>query len=215
MGAELWGTYDDLRTIYEVVGKFWNQEEFTEKEGFDSRDQVISGFVHEIRKAYEGNRLTREHSHFMPDPVEHFGCKLSWVHLIFAMNAIRFNMRFFESNKMDLGLMLQLEYWLEESLRNFDQLGGAALIAYLNGGIEQGNAYLYQFMRSINADHFELRGGKTAFRQLGKLLKRAVYGTDEYRSYNTFLILESQKLKCEIADLELSDDHIDYDRLTW
>ncbi len=91
IGAELWGTYDDLRTLYEVLGKFWNQDGFTEKAGFDSRDKVISSFIYEIRKTYEGRRLKREYSHFMPDLVPHFGCQLSWVHIIFSMNAIRLN----------------------------------------------------------------------------------------------------------------------------
>lgn len=215
LGAELWGTYDDLRTVYEIISKFWNQDGFTEKKEFDTRDKIISGFIHEIRKAYEGSRLKREHSHFMLEPVDHFGCQLSWVHIIFTMNAIRFNMRFFESNKMDLGLMLQLEYWIEESLKNYDSLGATSLIAHLSGGIEAGNPYLYQFMRSINADYFELRGGKTAFRKLSSMLKRAVYGSQEYHNYNAFLILEAQRLDCEISDLELSDDHIDYDKLSW
>ncbi|WP_449435120.1 DUF6904 family protein [Pedobacter steynii] len=215
MGTELWGTYDDMRTLYEVLGKFWNQYGFTEKAGFDSRDKIISSFIHEIRKAYEGSRLTRECSHFMPDQIPHFGCQLSWVHVIFSMNAIRFNMRFFESNKLDLGVMLQLEYWLEEAMRSFDPQGATRLIGYLSGGIEAANPYLYQFMRSINADFFELRGGKTAFRKLGQLFKRAVYGTEEYHNHNAFLMVEAHKLECEIGELELSDDHIDYDKLIW
>lgn len=215
LGVELWGSYEDLRTIYEVVSKFWNQPGFEEKKGFESRDKIISGFIHEIRKAYEGSRLQREHSHFILDPAPHFGTQISWVHAIFAMHAIRCNMRFFESTKLDLGLMLQLEYWLEESMRSFDAVGASSLVSYVSGGIEDGNPYLYQFMRSINADYFELRGGKTAFRKLKEMLKRAVYGTKEYHDYNAFLILEAQELKCEINELELSDDHIDYDKLAW
>jgi len=215
LGVELWGSYDDLRTIYEVIWKFWAKDNFAEKEGFKNRDKLISGFVHEIRKAYEGSRLTRAHSHFMPDPVDHFGCQFSWVHVIFSINAIRFNMRFFESTKLDLGLMLQIEYWLEDAMQNFDPEGSKSIITYLSGGIEQSNPYLYQFMRSINADYFELRGGKKAFRNLAELLRRAVYGTEEYKTYNIYLKSEAEKLKCEIGDLELSDDHIDYDKLTW
>jgi hypothetical protein len=215
LGIELWGAYDDLRTIYEIVEKFWSQEGFQEKEGFENRDLVISSFVHEIRKTYEGSRLLRDSSHFMPDPVAHFGCKLSWVHIIFALNAIRYNMRHFESNKLDLGLLLQLEYWLEESMRSYDAVGASTVLPYVNGGIEQGNPYLYQFMRTINADYFQLKGGKTAFRKLGQLLRKAVYGTEEYRKYNAELIIDAQNLGCEITELEISDDQIDYDKLTW
>ncbi len=186
LGAELWGTYDDLRTIYEVIGKFWNQEDFLEKKGFDSRDKIISGFVHQIRKAYEGRRLTKDHSHFTLENIKHFGCQISWVHILFSLSAIRFNMRFFESNKLDLAIVLQLEYWIENSIRNFDEIGARQLQGYVSDGIYQGNPYTYQFMRSINADYFELGGGKSAFRKLPKLLGRAVYATQEFNDYNAF-----------------------------
>lgn len=48
-----------------------------------------------------------------------------------------------------------------------------------------------QFMRNINADYLELGGGKTAFRKL----------------------LEAQRLNCDITDLELSNDNIDYEKI--
>lgn len=51
------GTYDDLRNIYEVIGKFWNQDDLANKKGFQNRDKLISGFANEIRKAQEGSML--------------------------------------------------------------------------------------------------------------------------------------------------------------
>lgn len=215
LGAELWGTYDDLRNVYDVIGKFWNQENFLHTKGFENRDKVISGFVHEIRKAYEGSRLRREHSHFSLDTLNYFGCQFSWVHLLFSLTAIRFNMRFSESDKFDLAIILQLEYWTERAMCGFDETGAGNLKYYIADGIYQANPYIYQFMRSINADYFELGGGKTAFRMLSNLLKRAVYATDEYNSYHAHLVLEAQRLDCEITDLELSDDNINYEKIKW
>jgi len=124
-------------------------------------------------------------------------------------------MRYFENNKLDLGLMLQLEYWIEESLRSFDEQGALSLIGYLNSNLDASNLYLYQYMRSINADYFVLQGGKTAFRKLPAIFRRSASGTEEYRSYHSFLMSEAQKLRCEISELEIDDDHIDYDKLTW
>lgn len=215
IGIELWGTYDDLYTLYDTIGKFWNKEGYTEKPGFDSRDQVISGFVHEIRKAYEGSRNKRKHSHFTLDSIPYFGCRISWVHAMFAINAIRCNMSFLESNKFDLGTMLQFEYWMEMALVSFDEVTGSELKHYIDDGIQRGNPYLYQYMRSINADYFELGGGKSAFKKLSNLLKKGVYPTDEYNKYKAFLVSESKRLNCSISDLELSDDHIKYDKIKW
>lgn len=55
-GVEIWGTYDDLSNLYEVLGKFWNDENGLAK-GAENRDKLISGFSYEISKAKEGSRL--------------------------------------------------------------------------------------------------------------------------------------------------------------
>jgi len=44
LGVQIWGTFDDLTTFYNVIGNFWNQEDFLNKKGFDNRDKLISGF---------------------------------------------------------------------------------------------------------------------------------------------------------------------------
>ncbi len=46
-------------------------------------------------------------------------------------------------------------------------------------------------------------------------MQMAVYATDEYNSYHAHLVLEAQRLNCEITDLELSDDYIDYEKIKW
>lgn len=34
LGVEIWGTYDDLNSLYEVISKFWNDEHNLNKKGF-------------------------------------------------------------------------------------------------------------------------------------------------------------------------------------
>ncbi len=215
LGVELWGSYDDIRTIHSIIGKFWNQEAFLAKKGFDNRDKLISGFSYVIRKAYEGSQLTRVHGHYSYEQIPQFGCQISWIHFLFSLSALRTNMHYIESDKYDLGIFLQLEHELEIAMRKFDEQGARQLQHFISDGIYMANPYLYQFMRSINADYFELRGGKTAFRKLSKMLKRAMYGTDKYNEYNAFLTVEAQRLNCDINDLELTDDHIDYENIKW
>ena len=50
MGVEIWGTYDDLSSFYEVIGKFWNHENQLNHKGSENRDKLISSFSYEIRK---------------------------------------------------------------------------------------------------------------------------------------------------------------------
>lgn len=215
LGVEIWGTYDDLQVLYGIIGKFWNQENLLNKSCFDNRDHVVSGFSYELRKAYGGDRLKRESGHYSYQNIPQFGCQISWVHLLFTIAALRTNMRYLESDKYDLGIFLILEHEAEFAMRKFDEQGARQMWPYISDGIYMSNEYLYQYMRSINAEYFEMSGGKMAFRKLPNLFRRAVFGTAEYDQYKAFLTIEAQRLGCEINNLELSDDHIDYDKIKW
>lgn len=215
IGIELWGTHDDLLSLYEVIGKFWNNENFSKYKDFENRNVLISGFSFELRKAYEGSKLKRKFSHFSNESILHYGAKFSWVHIIFSLHALRYNMRLIESTKYDLAIFLQLEYWLEISMRNYDLIGAKKMQYFICDGIYGGNKYLYQFMRSINAEFFMLGGGKNAFRKLPDLMNRAILFSDEYNQYMDILDKESKRLNCEISVLELDDDDIEYDKIDW
>lgn len=215
LGVELWGSYDDLKCLYEVVGKFWNQENFKNDKDFENRDKAINAFSYEIRKCFQGGRLIRDESPFSLEPIKYFGVQLSWVHILFSLSALRYNTRLIESNKFDLSVFLQLEFWLEKSMNEFDAIGAKSLIPFISGGIFSGNPYLYQFLRNIDANYFTLGGGKTAFRKLPALMNKAVLNHKEYIDYLVFLNKEATRLECSIYDLEISDDDIKYDEIIW
>jgi hypothetical protein len=211
LGVELWGSFEDLQNVYSVIGKFWNDENRLTDKGFESRDKLLSGFSYELRKAHEGRRLKRDQSHFSFEKAEHLGCQISWVHFIFSLSALRYNMRFYESNKFDIATILQLEFWLEKAMKAYDEVGAKKLVGFVDDGIYAGNDNIYLFMRGINLDYFKLGGGKRSFRKLPELLKRGIFYSDDYKDYTDFLEKEAKRLKCKVADLELSDDDIDYE----
>lgn len=214
-GVQLWGTYDDLTTIYSVVSELWNHEDLLCQKGFETRDDVISGFSYELRKAYGGSRLKRKYSHFSREPIEYLGCEISWVHFLFTLAALRYNMRTYDIRKFELAILMLLEYWLEKAMITYDEKGARELIHFIEGAIYPANENLYQYMRYINAEHFRLGGGKRAFRRLPNLLKQAVYFTDEYKEYAEFLKSEAKRLNCETSDLDIDDDDIDYENMKW
>lgn len=215
IGVELWGTYDDLSNLYGVVGKFWNDEKNLYKKGFESRDKLLSSFSYEIRKAKESSRLKRKTSHFSPETVEHFGCQISWVHFLFSLTALKFNMRYQETNKFDISQILLIEFWLEKAMRSFDEVGGVNLADFIEDGLYGANNYIYQYMRCIDLDYYLLGGGKLAFRKLPDLLRKGVFYSNEYRAYEKFLQAEAKRLGCEVTDLEINDDNIDYEKIKW
>lgn len=215
MGVELWGTFEDLFNLYQIVGKFWADKNSKNIKGEENRDKLISGFAYEIRKAYDGNRLKRKSSHFSFDEIDHFGTQISWIHFLFSLAAIKYNMRFKETTKFDISMILQLEYWLEKAMYGYDEIGAGSLIGFIEDGIYGSNEYIYHYMRSINLDYFLLGGGKKTFRKLPELLKRGIFFTDEYKEYKNFLEQDAKRLNCPIDELELDDDSIDYGNIKW
>ncbi|MFA6152004.1 MAG: hypothetical protein WC716_11830 [Chitinophagaceae bacterium] len=210
LGLELWGTSADLEILHDIIGKFWQLEGHQSQKGFENRDTLISGFSYEVRKAFQGSRLKRDQNHLFPDGNEYVGCQLSWVHILFSIRALRYNMSYAESTKLDLGIFLQLEYWIERSMYAFDETGAGKLAPYISDGIYAENELLYQFMRRIDAEYFALGGGKAAFRKLPQLLKKASFFTEEFKAYNAHLHKEAKRLHCEADALELDEDESIY-----
>ncbi|TAJ08195.1 hypothetical protein DMA11_21430 [Marinilabiliaceae bacterium JC017] len=215
MGVELWGDYEDLKNFYEVIGKFWNDENKLNFKGFENRDKLISGFSYEVRKAYEGSRLKRKCSHFSFEEVEYFGAQISWVHFLFSLTALKFNMRYSETTKYDISMFLQIEFWLEKAMNSYDEIGTKKLLGFIEDGLYGANEYIYHYMRSINLDYFLLGGGKRAFRKLPELLKKGIFYTEEYNNYKTFLENDAKRLECDINDMEINDDDVNYDEIKW
>jgi len=215
LGVELWGTFVNLTTFYEIVGKFCYDDYKIDKEGFKNREFLISSFSYEIRKAKEGTRFKRKSSHFSPYDEGYFGTKFTWAHFLFSLRALKYNMGFYETNKLDIATIFNVEYWLEKSMFAYDEKGAKNLVSFIEDGLHGANPFLYHYMRSINLDFLSLGGGKKSFRELPRLLKRGVFYTDEYNEYLNFLENEAKRLNCEINDMEINDDHIDYENLKW
>lgn len=211
LGIELWGTYDDLNMLYGVVGKFWNNERLKPVPGSKNREKLISGFSYEIRNACQGIRLMRESAHFSVETIPHFGCEISWPHMLFSLTVLRYNAHFVAPGKFELGILLVLEHWLQRSMEEFDQEGAALLSPFLEGAIYAANPCLYQFMRSINMEYFLLGGGKESFRKLPKLLNRTQYPGPGYDNYMGFLAKEAERLKCDAAELEFEEEKALYE----
>lgn len=215
LGVELWGNYDDLNNLYDIIAQFWGNDIQLKIVGHENRDKIISGFVYEIRKAYEGRRLKRKSSHYSFVEIEHLGTTISWVHFLFSLSALKYNMQYSETTKRDISFILQIEFWLKKAMLNYDVVGANNLIGFIEDGLYGANEYIYHYMRSINLDYFLLGGGKKAFRKLPDLLKVGVFFTPEYKEYKKFLEDDAKRLECEIDDLELDDDSFDYQNIKW
>ncbi len=215
LGIELWGTYSDLECLHDVVGNFWGNEDFETIKGFASREMVIRIFSYEIRKAFQECREISKQNHYTLEPAKYLGTKISWPHMLFSLSAIRFNMRFYQSNKRDLSILMYLDYCLEKSMIKFDPVGADKLKRFMSGGIDADNEYLYQFYRNIEVQYFRFSGGKRAFRRLPDLLEQAISCTRGYDSCLAMLKQEAKRLNCGIESLEINSSDIDYENMKW
>ena len=145
LGIEIWGTRDDLEYLYDIVSKFLNNPTLSQVKGYEDKNNLISSFSFEIRKASYGSRLTRSHSHYTFEQIPYCGFQVSWVHLLFSIAALKHNMKITESNKADIAMFLHLEYWIERAMKSYDTVGAANLLPYLDDAINVGNEYLYLY----------------------------------------------------------------------
>lgn len=211
LGVQIWGTYDDLRTLYEVISRFWSVPEFEHIEAFENRNELISSFSYEVRKGMEGSRLTKKSSHFSEEENQYYGFEVSWVHILFSIVALKENWKLIPPDKLDLAYFYTLEYWVESGLDGFDSVTGAKVKPYLNGGIYAANSLLYQFMRQINLKFFLLGGGKNAFKKLPELLKASAYSTPEFNELNMHLQKEATRLGVKPECLDFDEGNSIYE----
>lgn len=120
-------------------------------------------------------------------------------------------MQFSEVSKLALSQMLELEFWLEEAMKEYDPVGALELAMFTQNVLYGGNPYIFQYMRSIDIEFMMLGGRKRTFRKLPELLNKGIALTDEYIEYEEFLISEAKRLGCDILQLKLNDYNVDYE----
>lgn len=206
VGVELWGTSTDLRIIYQVFTDLWDLDDNDKL-----TENILGAFLYEVRHAEQGDRLIRENSHFTIIREPHCGCQISWVQLLFFIAFVNYKKSLCPRNKLLDAVILQLEYWTEKALVEYDNKTGQLMLSFVGKSLDGSNPYLYYAMRSANLNFFELRGGKKAFHQLPELMKKGVRGTVAYKAIRNSLLSRAKELGCEPDELDLDEDDAVYD----
>ncbi|WP_448529183.1 DUF6904 family protein [Raineya sp.] len=219
LGVELWGSYESLCMLYDVIGTFWGSHFYNRcniKEN-ENRDDAINAFSYEIRKCYQGSRLKRIGSHFYPsENTTYFGTRISFTHFLISLSALKENLKYAKPDKYELSIFLQLEHWLEHAMFNYDANTAEKLLPFINGAIDAENEYLYQFLLILNAEYVALGGGKRNFKKLPDLLKATVRGTKEYESLVEYITNIGVDNDIDPTDLIFDYSKMGiYDNLRW
>ena len=206
LGVEFWGSYEDLRKAYELFYAFWELD-FEEP----NRENLISNICYEIRHAYQGDRLKRVSSHFLPNLAQYFGFQISWVQLLFLIAFVKNKKSESPRNKLLEGFLLQIEYWTEKSLESYDPKIGKLVLPFVGEKIDGGNPYIYYYMRVINADFFSLKGGKRGFKELPELLISGIKGTPSFNAIKKSLNKSAKKFGYSPLEIDLVEDDSVYE----
>ena len=211
LGIEVWGTKEDLESLYDIISKFWDNESLSNLSGYEDKNNLIINFSYKIRKAFSGARLEKKQRHCPLEQTSYLGFLISWPNIMFVLSALKYNMSMTETTKLDVGVMFQLEYWVEKSMNEYDPKGAISMQPFLNGAIYQGYDQLYWLMRHINRQFFELGGGKLSFRKLEDLMKISVAFSPAYEEFVNFLHIQAKESQCRIEDLEFDEDETVYE----
>lgn len=68
--------------------------------GFSS-NKILSWFSYDLRKGYEGQRLTSNISPISERPIPYFGFQVSWPLILYCLAALEFNMVYKQPSKID------------------------------------------------------------------------------------------------------------------
>lgn len=122
-GIEIFGDEEDLKNLNEVTHIIRGDD--------DSLSfNMLINFSYETKKAYMEQRLKSPAKSFIPK--NYLGFRLFWPEIIVSVNLLRLNAGYRPTDKNIQSVLYNLEYIVEEALKNFDLILGVELAKYLS-----------------------------------------------------------------------------------
>lgn len=205
-GVSIFGDYGDLKSLYQAVhdtANAINDSNSVQK----GNHQLLMNFACEIRKAYNGQRLTEE----MQFPGEehklhYYGFQLVWTDILIFISVMRHHAGYIQTGKLYQGCMYLLEYVVERALGEYDAAGAAEIIPFITHGVAVSNEYAFIIYQAIHIEYASARSGKARFRTIPRLL-RNYFNTwsPEYNGLIASFERSAAEQGCKVTDLELND----------
>ena len=119
-GMILWGDMWDLKAFYEVIQKLCKEHGHLSHEV----SEYVMGLAYEVRKAFDGHRLTREISWYGEDVKPVYGAELPFVPTLLQSNILRGAAAYTSLTTREQAILLSFEACVEEALgEGFGELG--------------------------------------------------------------------------------------------
>lgn len=206
-GIFIYGDYDDLAVLYNLVHKIANTLNESDENQWGEL-QLLMNFAYEIRKGKEASRLTKiitiegiKH--------KHYGFQLLWPDIILFINALRSNAGYVYTEKLDQSMLYMLEYITENAAHSYDPASSYKVCTLINGNIFTKDNYIFQIYQHMHCTFISKNSGKRRFRNLYDFMKK--HTSPLMTEYETFIeeIKVSAKLNhCKEIDIEINGNQV-------
>ena len=205
-GISIFGDYGDLKSLYATVHEIadtLNEQDVRLK----AQSQLLMNFAYELRKAYSGQRLV-DKLVFDGDDQEmnYYGFQCVWTDILIFIAALRYNVGYIRTDKLQQANLYMLEYIVEKAMFNYDPQGANVIREYIGQRINITDQYAFIIYQAIHIKFVSDRPGKKRFRNIPRLIGNhfSEWGT-EYKELIRSFELSAKKEGCKVTDLEFSD----------
>lgn len=204
-GIEIYGTHDDLVTLYHTVHKIATT--LDEYNNFHkAQSQLLMNFAYEIRKGYDGCRLVSDTTSDDEIVTRLYGFQLVWTDILIFISTLRHNAGYLKTNRLDQANMYILEDVTEKALFAYDAEGANEIKNFIGQRIDITNKLSFIIYQALQIKYVTSPSGKKRFRNIPNLLITHFSGwLPEYKEFVHSLELSAKDNKCEITDLEFKD----------
>ena len=162
-GLLVLGDYYDLQNLYAAVHKLADRAEKAQP----PHSGLLLGFAYELRKAYDGKRLTH---HDPATGITYSGFQYLWTDILLITNVLRFQAGQVLMTEVEQACLYLLEAATKSALMAYDPHGAAALLALVGRGLWIHEPLLEPMIQLIDLRYMLEKPSKARFRTIASRL---------------------------------------------
>nr|GFA46529.1 hypothetical protein [Tanacetum cinerariifolium] len=189
------GDYYDLQNLYAAVHKLADRAERVNQMPHNG---LLLGFAYEIRKAYDGHRLTHLDE---PTAITYSGFQYLWTDILLVANIMRFQASYVVMTETEQACIYLLEAAIKMSLETYDAQGAQNLKKLVGNGLWIHDPLLEQTIQLIDLRYMLEKPSKKRFRSIGSRLAALSDTSPEGQRLTQHLAQEALRLGCEPQEL--------------
>lgn len=204
-GAEFWGDYNDLVSLYNTILKLSSANQTDE--GSCARNEYLLMHIRsDINNAFRGKGLidSRIENGFHQFTT-YYGFHEDWITILYTISSLRYNAGYIVINEEDLCNLNMFEYCTRKALHNYDDKGAKFIELFINKRIDITSKYTYIIYQHTHFQYLNTKPSKTRFRDIPKLFMTS-------NSDNILKgIINKAEIDANIDKCNINDLYIDYD----